>query len=107
MRKGVKIFGTFNGISPAAFERLDEAMDFDEVSYEDGTVLIEHDGEYEEIEDVVLLVMDAMDTGHESGLDIINHDENIIIRYVIEADGFRAKQMNMDDVVAPYPNSQA
>jgi len=107
MRKGVKIFGTFNGISPKAFESLEEALDFDEVSYEEGTVLIEHDGEYEEIEDIVLLVMGAMTEGHESGLDIINHDENIIVRYVIEADGFRAKVMNMNDVVTAYPHSQA
>jgi len=107
MRKGVKIFGTFNGISPQAFERLEELLDFDEVSYADGTVIIEHDGEYEQVEDVVLRVMEAMDEGHESGLDIIDHDANLITRYVIEADGFRAKQMNMDDVVAPYPNAQA
>lgn len=107
MRKGVKIFGTFNGISPQAFERLEEVLDFDEVSYADGTVTIEHDGEYEQVEDVVLRVMEAMTDGHESGLDIIDHDENLLTRYVIEADGFRAKQMDMDDVVAPYPNSQA
>ncbi len=107
MRRGVKIFGTFNGISPKAFEKLEEALDFDEISYEDGTVVIEHDGEYEEIEDVVILVMEAMADGHESGLDIINHDENTILRYVIEADGFRSREMDMDDVVQPYPNSQA
>jgi hypothetical protein len=107
MRKGVKIFGTFNGISPQAFERLEEVLDFDEVSYEGGTVVVEHDGEYEQVEDVVLRVMEAMAEGHESGLDIIDHDGNTITRYVIEADGFRAKRLNMDDVVAPYPNSQA
>lgn len=106
MRKGVKIFGTFNGISPQAFERLEPVLDFDEVSYADGTVLVEHDGEYDRVEDVVLRVMEAMAEGHESGLDIIDHDENTITRYAIEADGFRARQMDMDDVVAPYPHSQ-
>lgn len=107
MRRGVKIYGTFNGISEEAFSRIEDRLDFDEVSYEDGTVLIEHDDHVEEIDDIVMLVMDAMDEGHESGLDIIDHEENTITRFVIEADGFRVREMDMDDVVQPYPNSQA
>lgn len=107
MRRGIRIFGTFNGVSREAFEKLEDMLDFDEVSYEDGTVVIEHEGPYEELEDVVVAVMEAMSDGHESGLDYIDHDEDIIIRYVIEADGFRAKQMNINDVVTAYPHSQA
>jgi len=105
MRKGVRIFGEFRGVSPEAFDKLEEKLDFDEVGYDDGVVVVEHDGPYEDIEDVVMFVMDAMDDGFESNLDVIDHDENILTRFVIEADGFRSKQMNIDDVVQPYPNS--
>lgn len=105
MRKGVRIFGEFHGVSPEAFSKLEEKLDFDEVGYDDRVVVIEHDGPYEGIEDIVLLVMSAMDDGYESSLDVIDHDENILTRFVIEADGFRSKQMNIDDVVQAYPNS--
>lgn len=107
MRKGVKIFGLFDGVTPEAFESLEELLDFDEVSYDDGRVIVEHDGPYEEIEDVIVHIMEAMDEGFESNLDVIDHDENVLIRYVIEADGFRAKRMDIDDVVQAYPHSQA
>jgi len=106
MRRGTKIFGLFDGVSPEAFERLERRLDFEEVSYDDGKVLVEHDGPVEDIEDIVVLVMEAMDEGYESSLDIIDHDENVLTRFVIEADGFRVKEMNIDDVVQPYPNSQ-
>lgn len=105
MRRGVKIFGEFRGVSEEAYEKLEEQLDFDEMSLDDDVVVVEHDGPYEEIEDVVMLVMESMDDGFESNLDIIDHDENVLIRFVIEADGFRSKQLNLDDVVQSYPNS--
>ncbi|BBD08106.1 uncharacterized protein DFE_1380 [Desulfovibrio ferrophilus] len=105
MRRGIRIFGEFRGVSEEAFGKLDELLDFDEVGYDEGVVVIEHDGHYEGIEDVVLWVMDAMDDGFESNLDVIDHEENILTRFVIEADGFRSKQLNIDDVVQAYPNS--
>jgi len=107
MRRGVKIFGLFDGVTLEAFGRLEEHLDFDEVSYDDGRVIIEHDGPYEEIEDVIIFIMEAMDDGFESNLDVIDHEENLLTRYVIEADGFRAKRMNINDVVQAYPHSQA
>lgn len=106
MRRGVKIFGTFNGIAPDAFERLKPHMPFDEVEYSGTTVEIAHDGAFHAIEDLVLVVMDNMTSGHESGLDVIDHDANMLTRYAIEADGFRCREMNMDDVVQAYPNAQ-
>lgn len=105
MRRGVKIFGEFRGVSDEAYEKLEDQLDFDEMSWDDDVVVVEHDGPYEEIEDVVMLVMESMDDGFESNLDIIDHDENVLTRFVIEADGFRSKQMNIDDVVQSYPHS--
>lgn len=106
MRRGTKIFGLFDGVTPEAFERLEEHLDFEEVSYEDGKVIVEHDGQVDEVEDLIVFIMEAMSQGYESSLDIIDHDENMLTRFVIEADGFRVKEMNINDVVKPYEHSQ-
>ncbi|NJB67192.1 hypothetical protein GGQ74_000832 [Desulfobaculum xiamenense] len=103
MRTGVKIFGTFNGISPEAYEELRPELTFDEVEYANGTVTIAHDGYHPGAELLVIRVMECMREGAESGLDILDHDENTIIRYAIEHDGFRTRVINMDDATPVYP----
>jgi hypothetical protein len=103
MRTGVKIFGTFNGIGPEGYEALKPELTFDEVEYEGGTITIAHDGYHPDAELLVIKVMEHMREGAESGLDILDHNENTLTRYAIEHDGYRTRVMNMDDVTPVYP----
>lgn len=102
MRRGMKIYGTFNGISLEAYEKLKPELTFEEVEYENGTVTISHEGFHPDAELILPSVMEAMREGAESGLDIFDHDENTIIRYAIEHDGYRTRVMDMDDVTPVY-----
>ncbi|SKA73610.1 hypothetical protein [Desulfobaculum bizertense] len=103
MRTGVKVFGTFNGISAEAFEKLKGYLQFDEVEYEGTTVSVEHNSYYPDVEFLLIHVMELMREGAESSLDILDHDENTITRFAIESDGYRTREMDMDAVTPVYP----
>ncbi len=105
MRTGIKIYGTLRGIDTKGYEKLKPHLIMDEVSMQGREIVLEHSGPCGEVEDLLPLVMEVMGKGYESNVDIIDHDANMIIRYAVFCDGFRARELNMDDVVEAYPHS--
>ncbi len=104
MRKGVRIFGTFLGITEQAFGALRPHLEgFDEVVHKDGRVTVDLEGWHPDLESVAQAVAEAMEGTNSSGLDEINHDMNTITRYTMRAGGkVECMIRDLDDVVQPY-----
>jgi len=102
MLTGIRIHVTLNGISPKAYELLKDSLNFDEVSYENGTILAEHHGYYFELEELLTRVADLMEPHAKGYVDWIDNDAWEITRYVLTKGGFKSKKISLNEVLEPY-----
>ena len=99
---GIRIHGTLNGISLKAYDSLKDFLNFDEVSYENGTIILEHRRYYFELEDFLDKVAHVMDSGCRGYVDQIDNDAWEMIRYVLEKGRCESKTISLNEVLEPY-----
>jgi len=99
---GIRIHGTLNGISSEAYGALRDFLTFDEVAYENGTITLEHQGYYFELEDFLARVAEVMEPGSKGYVDHIDNDAWEMIRYVLEKGRVKSKTISLNEVLERY-----
>ena len=102
-RTGVKVFAQFFGMSPEAYRELaPDLRGLDEAEYEDGKVEIMHEGRLPRLPALMERVRGLLAPGRKGYVDVIDHDANVLSRYVIDQEGVTCATVPLDDAVPAY-----
>ena len=102
MLTGIRIHGTLNGISSEAYDALRDFLNFDEVSYENGTITLEHQRYYFELEDFLDRAADVMEPECRGYVDQIDNDAWEMTRYVLEKGRVKSRTISLNEVLERY-----
>jgi hypothetical protein len=96
MRRGVRAFGEFKPVSAEAFATAQESTRA-ELGFEDGVVVIEHEGGPIDHEAIVAALAAGLGEGGWGWLDVIDHQANMLHRYQVENAEIHVVHRDLDD----------
>jgi hypothetical protein len=102
MQRGVRIHITFDGIDDAAYEALKGDLVFDHVERKGKTIIVDHDGFYLDLEELLEKAAGLMAPGADTRADYIDFDMWEITRYVVKDGEVTRKTFPLNDVLQQY-----
>ncbi|OIO04358.1 MAG: hypothetical protein AUJ49_03075 [Desulfovibrionaceae bacterium CG1_02_65_16] len=97
--EAVRVYADVHGLSPEAWEEIRATMPFDQAVYKDRVLAVDFEGHYIDVEPFLNDVARLLDEGGWGKLDYIDQIDYALTRYVITKDGWKAKEVLVDNVV--------
>ncbi|WP_285907202.1 hypothetical protein [Pseudodesulfovibrio pelocollis] len=95
----VRVYGDFHRVSPELFERIKDALPFDQVEYDGDVLRLDHEGVYLMIDDFLELMRDLLPEGGYGHVEYIDNLEWVVIRYTITPGRIDEKRVLVDNVL--------
>ncbi len=103
-RSGYRVYGQVWGLDAALAERLGAALPFAEASFEDGVLVLEHEGGWIDVEEAAGEIASALPPGGEANVDLIDNVDWTVTRYAIYPGGYDSETYNADDILEHTKN---
>jgi hypothetical protein len=95
----VRVYGDFHRISPELYERIKDAIPFDQVEYDGDVLRLDHEGVYLMIDDFMELIRDSLPEGGYGHVEYIDNLEWVVTRYTITPGRIDEKRVPVDNVL--------
>jgi len=94
-----RVYGQVWGLTEELFEKIAEDAPFDTVDFEDGVLVLEHEGGWVDVESAVEDIASVLPEGGEGHVDFIDNLDWTITRYVLFPNGYESETFGCDDVL--------
>ena len=95
----VRVYGDFHRITPDIFERIRDAIPFDQVEYDGDVLRVDHEGPYLIIDDFMETIRDLLPEDGYGHVEYIDHVEWEVTRYTIRPGKIEEKTVKVDNVL--------
>ena len=106
MRKGCRVWGNAERLKPEAVEDLKAKLSlFETVEIEGESLNVEHDASQMDEDDVAEAAQAIADALSETGfgqLDLIDHNQDFVLRFAIEPGSIKARKTGSNEVLEKY-----
>ena len=105
MRKGCRVWGNAERLPQEGFVRIAGQLPFEVVEYANGTLNLEHAAfhvDEDEVRDAAQAIAGVLSENGFGQLDLIDHNQDFVLRLAIASDGVRERRTSTDDVLDKY-----
>lgn len=103
MKHPFRIFGSVIGLSPKAFQNIqDRFASFEEVKHSNRTLTVDHEGSWFDVEGIAKELADTLDSDGEGHIDVVDNHDWVLTRYLITPGKVAIKIINLNDATDKY-----
>jgi len=95
----VRVYGDFHRITPEIFEKIRDAIPFDQVEYDGDVLRVDHEGPFLIIDDFIETIRDLLPENGYGHIEYIDHVEWEVTRYTIRPGEIEEKTIKVDNVL--------
>ncbi|WP_419785154.1 hypothetical protein [Pseudodesulfovibrio sp.] len=95
----VRVYGDFHRVSPELFEKIRDAIPFEQIDYNGDVLRLDHEGPYLMVEDFMELMAELLPENGYGSVEFIDHVEWEVIRYTIRPGKVEEKHVKVDNVL--------
>lgn len=94
-----RVYGQVWGLTEELFERIAAESPFETAVFEEGVLVLEHEGGWIDVESAVEDIVQALPEGGEGNVDLIDNLDWTVTRYVLFPGGYESETYSCDDVL--------
>jgi len=103
-RSDYRVYGQVWGLSEEAAGRLAVELPFSSALFEDGVLVLEHEGGWIDVEEAARGIAEALPEGGEANVDLIDNVDWTVTRYAIYPGRCESETYNADDILEHTKN---